>query len=89
VLPPPGSGERGTLAGERGVGRVPIPKKGHTLWNFLYTSFVLKGIDRPFQGGVKSSLIRSLFINWRLGNFFSLILKGFHHKISKKLIDAA
>jgi hypothetical protein len=47
------------------------------------------GIDRPFQGGVKSSLIRSLFINWRLGNFFSLILKGFHHKISKKLIDAA
>ncbi len=28
-------------------------------------------IDRPFRGGVKSSLIRSLFINWRLGNFFS------------------
>jgi hypothetical protein len=49
----------------------------------------LKGIDRPFQGGVKNSLIRSLFINWRLGNFFSLILKGFHHKISKKPKDAA
>ncbi len=50
----------------------------------------IKGIDRPFQGGVKSSLIRSLFINWRLGNFFlSLILKGFHHKISKKPKDAA
>jgi hypothetical protein len=49
----------------------------------------IKGIDRPFRGWVKSSLIRSLFINWRLGNFFLLILKGFHHKISKKPIDAA
>ncbi len=25
-------GGRGTLAGERGVGRVPIPTRGHTLW---------------------------------------------------------
>jgi hypothetical protein len=49
---------------------------------------ILKGIDRPFRGRVKSSVIRSLFINWRLGNFFLLILKGFHHKISKKPIDA-
>ncbi len=49
----------------------------------------LKGIDLPFRRGVKGSLIRSLFINWRLGNFFLLILKGFHHKISKKPIDAA
>jgi hypothetical protein len=48
-----------------------------------------KGIDRSFRRGVKSSIIRSLFINWRLGNFFLLILKGFHHKISKKPIDAA
>jgi hypothetical protein len=31
----------------------------------------LKGIDRPFGGRVKSRLIRSLLINWRLGNFFS------------------
>ncbi len=30
----------------------------------------VKGIDRPFRRGVTSSLIRSLFINWRLGNFF-------------------
>ncbi len=30
-----------------------------------------KGIDRPFGGRVKSRLIRSLLINWRLGNFFS------------------
>jgi hypothetical protein len=49
----------------------------------------IKGIDRPFRGKVKSSLIRSLFINWRLGNFFLLILKGFHHKISRKPMEAA
>jgi hypothetical protein len=55
----------------------------------LKISIYFKGIDRPFRRGVKSSLIRSLFINWRLGNFFLLILKGFHHKISKKPIDAA
>ncbi len=29
---PLGSGGRGTLAGERGGGRVPIPARGHTLW---------------------------------------------------------
>jgi hypothetical protein len=26
----------GILAGERGVGRVPIPTRGHTLWYSLY-----------------------------------------------------
>ncbi len=59
--------------------------------SFKDLEFALKGIDRSFRGGVKSSLIRTLFINWRLGNFFLLILKGFHfhHKISKKPIDAA
>ncbi len=36
VPPPPGSGGRGTLAGERGVWRVPIPTRGHTLWYSLY-----------------------------------------------------
>jgi hypothetical protein len=44
VCPPPspGSGGSGTLAGERGVGRVPIPTRGHTLWYslFIYTYFV-------------------------------------------------
>jgi hypothetical protein len=60
------------------------------LSSHYYPDLTLKGIDRPFRRGVKSSLIRSLFINWRLGNFFLLlILKGFHHKISKKPIDAA
>ncbi len=49
----------------------------------------LKGIDRPFGGGVESILVRSVFVNWRLGNFFYLILNGLHHKISKKLLYAA
>ncbi len=30
----------------------------------------IKGIDRPFGEGVESILIRSVFVNWRLGNFF-------------------
>ncbi len=38
--PPPGPpfspGARGTLAGERGGGRVLIPTRGHTLWYSLY-----------------------------------------------------
>jgi hypothetical protein len=49
----------------------------------------IKGIDRPFGGGVESILIRSVFVNWRLGKFFYLILNGLHHKISKKLLYAA
>jgi hypothetical protein len=35
-MPHPGSWGRDTLAGESGVGRVPIPTRGHTLW-FIYT----------------------------------------------------
>jgi hypothetical protein len=31
----------------------------------------LKGIDRPFRGGVESILIRSLLVNWRIGYFLS------------------
>ena len=54
-------------------------------WKFL----MLKGIDRPFRGGVESILIRSLLVNWRLGYFFYLILKGLLHKISKKPLDDA
>ncbi len=48
-----------------------------------------KGIDRPFGGGVERVLIRSLLLNWRLGYFFYLILKGLLHKIIKKPLDAA
>ncbi len=36
VPPPPCSGGRGTLDGERGVGRVLVPTRGHTLWYSLY-----------------------------------------------------
>ncbi len=38
VLPPPlfRSGGRGTLAGERGGGRFPIPTRWNTLWYSLY-----------------------------------------------------
>jgi hypothetical protein len=50
---------------------------------------IFKGIDRPFGEGVKSRLIRTLSINWRLGNFFFLLLNGFHHKIIKKPTDPA
>ncbi len=35
-LHPPVKGGRGTLAGERGVSRGPIPTRGHTLWYSLY-----------------------------------------------------
>ncbi len=50
---------------------------------------LFKGIDRPFRGGVKSILIRSPLVNWRLGYFLNLIIKGLLHKISKKPLDAA
>jgi hypothetical protein len=42
VPPPLGSGVRGTLAGEIGVGRVPIPTRGHTytVVFFIFTYFV-------------------------------------------------
>ena len=47
-----------------------------------------KGIDR-FELRGESRLIRSVITNWMLGKFFYLILKGLHHKISKKPWDAA
>jgi hypothetical protein len=50
---------------------------------------VFKGIDRPFKLRGESRLIRSVITNWMLGKFFYLILKGLHHKISKKPWDAA
>jgi hypothetical protein len=58
-----------------------------TIAKTLLISYTFKGIDRPFGGRVKSRLIQSLLINWRLGNFYFLILNGVHHKISKKAID--
>jgi hypothetical protein len=49
----------------------------------------VKGIDRSFELRGKIRFIRSVMTNWRLGNFFYLILNGLHHKISKKPIVAA
>jgi hypothetical protein len=50
---------------------------------------LIKGIDRSFELRCEIRLNRFVMTNWRLGNFFYFILKGQHHKISKKLIDAA
>ncbi len=53
---------------------------------------LLKALTDHFEGGSRvyeSILIRSLLVNWRLGYFFNLILKGLLHKISKKPLDAA
>jgi hypothetical protein len=49
----------------------------------------LKGIDRSFELRCEIRLNRLVMTNWRLGNFFYFILKGQHHKVSKKPIDAA
>jgi hypothetical protein len=52
---------------------------------FSIESFFMmfKGIDRSFELSSEIRLIRSVMTNWRLGNFFYLILNGLHHKISK------
>jgi hypothetical protein len=58
-------------------GRHCIIEESKTMW-LLYSGKgkYLKGIDRPFGGGgggggVESILIRSVFVNWRLGIFSS------------------
>jgi hypothetical protein len=48
-----------------------------------------KGIYRSFELRDEIRLNRSVRTNWRLGIFFYFILKGHHHKISKKPVDAA
>ncbi len=48
-----------------------------------------KGIDLSFELRGEIRLNRFVRTNWRLGNFFYFMLKGHHHKISKKPIDAA
>jgi hypothetical protein len=53
------SGGRGTLAGERGVGRVPIPTNGHTLWYSVntYTYFVTQRFLAPLARIHSSTVI--------------------------------
>jgi hypothetical protein len=48
--------------------KVIFPQKNN-IPHFLNQRYI-KGIDRPFGGGVESILIRSVFVNWRLGKFF-------------------
>jgi hypothetical protein len=67
VCPPPGFGGRGTLTGERGVGRVPIPTRGHTLWFSLYIRTLWSGTLKALlpgpartPGPVQSKKIRPL-----------------------------
>ncbi len=47
-------------------------------------NLLFKGIDRSFELRGESRLVWSVMTNWRLGNYFYFILKGHHHKISKK-----
>ncbi len=69
--PPPGSGGRGTLAGERGVERVPIPTRGHPLWySFIRTLWVpsiphkLQIVNRRHQQrSGQNTVYRPLYIN--------------------------
>ncbi len=60
-------------------------------FNILNMNFIriLKGIDRSFELRCEIRLNRFVMTNWRLGYFFYFILKGQHHKISQKPIDAA
>jgi hypothetical protein len=46
VCPPPFGGGEGTLACGRGVGGVPIPTKGHTLWCSVYISTLCLQLNR-------------------------------------------
>ncbi len=49
--PPPRFWGEGTLAGERGVGRVPIPTRGHTqVVLFIYTYYVIKSKEAKDHG---------------------------------------
>ncbi len=58
-MPPPPTlvpWRRGTLASERGGGRVPIPTRGHTLWYSIYL-YVICGYDTGLVGRVVSETI--------------------------------
>ncbi len=65
---PPGSGGRGTLAGERGLGRVPITTRGHTLWFSLYvhTLWVARtGFCNEAMGTIEY-IWEGFFLGWSL-----------------------
>ncbi len=68
--------------------QIEVRGRGAMTWPYR-SNFAVKGINRPFGRGVESILIQSVFVNWRLGKIFYLILNGLYHKISKKLLYAA
>jgi hypothetical protein len=75
--PPPrfGSGGRGTLAGERGGGRVPIPTRGHMYTEILYIFMYFVLHTLPFQFLPLQSIPSNPFIsNFYLSNPYPLTL---------------
>ncbi len=65
------------------------PTESHPVSRFSKLYYILKGIDRSFELRGEIRVNRFVRTNWRLGIFFYFILKGHHHKISKKPMDAA
>jgi hypothetical protein len=70
------------------------PLLRYTVKDFFRKIFVLNFFEAlkaltDHLEGVESILIGSLLVNWRLGYFYFLILKGLIHKINKKPLDAA
>ncbi len=73
--PPPGSGGRGTLAGKRGVGRVPFPTRGytqlHTLWYSLRTLW---------QGRTSGNTVYKIQMKIQKGDPYSYRYLAFNQK---------
>jgi hypothetical protein len=60
ALPPLVLGGRGTLAGERGGGRVPIPTRGHTLWYSLYICTLWEALSNTKLNFCRESVLAGL-----------------------------
>ncbi len=78
ALPPfAWGGGRGTLTGERGGGRVPIPTRGHTLWYSVYICTLW------LSGNLLGTKVKStkILVNWL--NFF---LFGTYLPVQNKII---
>ncbi len=91
--PPFGSGGRGTLAGERGGGRVPIPKRGHTLCSlYVCTLCCLLSLSFFFThnyGIDFSSILVKWNINFPLQTISLFILKlCYLLQLSKRQLDS-
>ncbi len=61
-----GSGGRGSLAGERGVERVPLPTRGHTLWYSLYLCTLILQYSKSV--GQSTDWCHLLFADWWANN---------------------